>query len=94
MSPYSSKKKCKAKSVRLFLITTAMSLDVTGEAGGDHLAELEAYSPRASIPAVSDSLRVETGGSASFASQFSHYQAVMMSIPSRMCGAAPPHRHE
>ena len=67
---------------------------VTGATGGDLLAEIEAYLPSASIPAVSDSLRAKTGGSGSFTSQFSHYQAVMDEHTVMTVVEQSPHRHE
>lgn len=66
---------------------------VTGTSGAE-VVEIEACLPSAAIPAVSDSLRAKTGGSGTFTSQFSHYQAVTDEHTVKSVIEQSPHRHE
>ena len=71
---------------------------VTGSNSADgsegDLIEIEAFLPSASIPDVSDMLRVKTGGSGSFTSVLSHYQPVSDEHIIKDVVEKSPHCHE
>jgi elongation factor G len=55
---------------------------------------VEACLPSCSIPEVSNLLRAKSGGSSTFFSSFSHYQAVSDEVVAKSIVEQSPHRHE
>eukprot|EP00804_Cyclotella_cryptica_P003991 CCRYP_013906-RA/>CCRYP_013906-RA protein AED:0.06 eAED:0.06 QI:410/1/1/1/0.8/0.83/6/1160/691 len=55
--------------------------------------QIEACLPSSSIPEISDLLRVKTGGSSSFSTSFSHYQAVNDDFTIKSVVEQSPHHH-
>mmetsp|Transcript_14516 Transcript_14516/g.31051 ORF Transcript_14516/g.31051 Transcript_14516/m.31051 type:complete len:97 (-) Transcript_14516:28-318(-) len=66
--------------------------DSAGDGSGQ--IEISAILPSANIPAVSDALRAKTGGSGTFTSEFSHYQAVNDEHTVKSIVEQSPHRHD